>query len=73
MTPDEYVEKKLSLAKGTPLEKGDGTCFGSLVWCCKISKLCYLRDAALTRMGLSGKEYMEQKKNLAENLLKKLA
>ncbi|NTV27901.1 MAG: methanogenesis marker 9 domain-containing protein [Methanothrix sp.] len=73
MTPEEYVEKKLSLAKGTPLEKGDGTCFGSLVWCCKISKLCYLRDAALTRMGLSGKEYMEQKKNLAENLLKQLA
>jgi putative methanogenesis marker domain 9 len=73
MTPEEYVEKKLSLAKGTPLEKGDGTCFGSLVWCCKISKLCYLRDAALARMGLSGKEYMEQKKNLAENLFKKLA
>jgi putative methanogenesis marker domain 9 len=73
MTPEEYVEKKLSLAKGTPLEKGDGTCFGSLVWCCKISKLCYLRDAALARMGLSGKEYMEQKKNLAENLLKKPA
>jgi len=73
MTPEEYVEKKLSLAKGTPLEKGDGTCFGSLVWCCKISKLCYLRDAALARMGLSGKQYMEQKKNLAENLLKKPA
>ena len=73
MTPEEYVEKKLSLAKGTPLEKGEGTCFGSLVWCCKISKLCYLRDTALARMGMSGKEYMEQKKNLAENLLKKLA
>jgi putative methanogenesis marker domain 9 len=73
MTPEEYVEKKLSLARGTPLEKGEGTCFGSLVWCCKISKLCYLRDAALARMGMSGKEYMEQKKNLAENLFKKLA
>jgi putative methanogenesis marker domain 9 len=71
MTPEEFVEKKLSLAKGTPLEKGDGTCFGSLVWCCKITKLCYLRDAAMARIGLSGKEYMELKKKLAEDLLKK--
>jgi putative methanogenesis marker domain 9 len=71
MTPDEFVEKKLSFARGTPLEKGDGTCFGSLVWCCKISKLCYLRDAALSKIGLSGKEYMELKKKLAEDLLRK--
>ncbi len=71
MTPEEFVEKKLRLAKGTPLEKGDGTCFGSLVWCCKITKLCYLRDAALAKIGLSGKEYMEYKKKLAEDLLKK--
>lgn len=71
MTPEEFVEKKLSLAKGTPLEKGDGTCFGSLVWCCKITKLCYLRDAAMAKIGLSGKEYMELKKKLAEDLLKK--
>lgn len=70
MTPEEFVEKKLRLAKGTPLEKGDGTCFGSLVWCCKITKLCYLRDAALARTGLSGKEYMTLKKKLAEDLLK---
>jgi putative methanogenesis marker domain 9 len=71
MTPDEFVQKKLSFAKGTPLEKGDGTCFGSLVWCCKKSKLCYLRDAALARIGLSAKEYMELKKKLAEELLSK--
>lgn len=69
MTPEEFVQKKLSFARGTPLEKGDGTCFGSLVWCCKISKLCYLRDAALARIGLSAKEYMELKKKLAEELL----
>lgn len=71
MTPEEFVEKKLHLARGTPLEKGDGTCFGSLVWCCKITKPCYLRDAALARTGLSGKEYMTLKKKLAEELLKK--
>ncbi|RQW79342.1 MAG: methanogenesis marker 9 domain-containing protein [Methanothrix sp.] len=70
MTPEEFVEKKLRLAKGTPLEKGEGTCFGSLVWCCKISKMCYLRDAVLARMGLPAKEYMALKKKLAEDLLK---
>jgi predicted metal-binding transcription factor (methanogenesis marker protein 9) len=63
------MHKKLSFARGTPLEKGEGTCFGSLVWCCKISKQCFLRDAALDRIGLSGKEYMELKKKLAEELL----
>ena len=71
MTPEEFVQKKLSFAKGTPLEKGEGTCFGSLVWCCKKSKPCYLRDAALARIGLSAKEYMEMKKKLAEELLSK--
>jgi tRNA-dihydrouridine synthase B len=71
MTPEEFVEKKLSFARGTPLEKGDGTCFGSLVWCCKITKMCYLRDSALARIGLSAKEYMELKKKLAEELLSK--
>ncbi len=70
MTPDEFVEKKLRLAKGTPLENGEGTCFGSLTWCCKISKPCYLRDAALARVGLSGKEYMALKRKLAKDLLK---
>jgi putative methanogenesis marker domain 9 len=69
MTPEEFVQKKLSFAKGTPLEKGEGTCFGSLVWCCKISKLCHLRDAALARIGLSAKDYMELKKKLAKELL----
>ena len=70
MTPDEFVERKLRLARGTPLEKGEGTCFGSLVWCCKITKPCYLRDAVLTRMGLSEKEYMRLKKRLSEDLLR---
>jgi putative methanogenesis marker domain 9 len=69
ITPEEFVHKKLSAARGTPLEKGEGTCFGSLVWCCKITKQCFLRDAALQRVGLSGKEYMELKKKLAEELL----
>jgi putative methanogenesis marker domain 9 len=68
--PESFVQKKLAFAKGTPLENGDGTCFGSLVWCCKITKPCYLRDTALRRYGISGKEYMRLKKDLAENLLR---
>jgi putative methanogenesis marker domain 9 len=69
MTPDEFVERKLSLAKGTKLQYGDGTCFGSLVWCCKITKPCFLRDSALENIGLSGKEYMELKRKLADQLI----
>jgi len=70
MSPEEFVARKLALAKGTPLEKGEGTCFGSLVWCCKASKMCYLREAAMQKIGLSDKEYMELKKKLAEDLLR---
>jgi putative methanogenesis marker domain 9 len=71
MTPEEFVERKQELAKGTMLESGEGTCFGSLVWCCKISKPCYLRDAVLGRIGLSGRDYMALKKKLAEDLLRR--
>jgi len=71
MTPEEFIERKQRFARGTPLEKGEGTCFGSLVWCCKITKPCYLRDAVLAKIGLSGKEYMKLKKKLSEDLLVK--
>ncbi|HWQ19889.1 MAG TPA: methanogenesis marker 9 domain-containing protein [Methanotrichaceae archaeon] len=70
ISPDEFVERKLKLAKGTPLQYGDGTCFGSLVWCCKITKPCFMRDATLRKIGLSGREYMELKRKLAEDLFK---
>ena len=70
MAPEEFVDRKVKLAKGTLLEGGEGTCFGSLVWCCKASKPCYLREAALRRAGLSNREYMNLKRKLAEQLLK---
>ncbi len=70
MAPEEFVDRKIKLAEGTPLESGEGTCFGSLVWCCKASKPCYLREAALRRAGLSNREYMNLKRKLAEQLLK---
>jgi predicted metal-binding transcription factor (methanogenesis marker protein 9) len=40
-----------------------------LVWCCKITKPCWLRDGALNTIGLSDVEYMKLKKQLAEYLL----
>lgn len=70
IAPEEFVDRKIRLAKGTPLEGGEGTCFGSLVWCCKASKPCYLREAALRRAGLSNRDYMNLKRKLAEQLLK---
>jgi putative methanogenesis marker domain 9 len=70
ISPEEFVERKLALTKGTPLEPGDGTCFGSLAWCCKITKPCFMRDAVLDRHGIAPDEYMRLKKKLAEDLLK---
>jgi len=69
MTPKQFLERKMMLAKGTPLEYGEGTCFGSLVWCCKVTKPCFMRDAVLDRIGLSPSDYMKLKKKLAEDLL----
>jgi putative methanogenesis marker domain 9 len=69
LSPEEFVEKKIALTRGTPLEPGDGTCFGSLAWCCKITKPCFMRDAVLERQGIAPDEYMRLKKKLAEDLL----
>jgi len=70
ISPKEFVDRKLALTKGTPLEPGDGTCFGSLAWCCKITKPCFMRDAVLDRHGIAPDEYMRLKKKLAVDLLK---
>ncbi|SFM61856.1 methanogenesis marker 9 domain-containing protein [Methanolobus profundi] len=65
----EFADTKMEFAKGTMLEYGDSTCFGSLVWCCKISKPCYLRDGVLETLGVSDSEYMNLKKELADHIL----
>ena len=70
-TAEEFMKLKIGFTKGTPLEPGDGTCFGSMAWCCKITKPCFLRDSALTQTGLSDVEYMQLKKGLSEYLMKK--
>ncbi len=65
----EFADIKMEFAKGTLLEYGDSTCFGSLVWCCKISKMCPLRDGVLETIGLTDAEYMKLKKELADYIL----
>jgi len=71
MTPEEFVKIKDEFAKKTNLGKGGQTCFGSLVWCCKITKPCPFRDSEMMRAGISEDEYMELKKQLAEEIIKK--
>ncbi len=69
LSPKEFADLKMEFAKGTPLEYGDSTCFGSLVWCCKITKMCPLRDGVLEMIGLSDSDYMKLKKELADYIL----
>ncbi|GFO97882.1 hypothetical protein ig2599ANME_2093 [groundwater metagenome] len=71
ISAEEFMKLKTGFVKGTLLEPGDGTCFGSMAWCCKITKPCFLRDSALTQTGLSDVEYMQLKKKLSEYIMKK--
>jgi tRNA-dihydrouridine synthase B len=65
----EYIDLKLESVKGTPLENGQFTCFGSLAWCCKATSPCHLRDATLSSANLSRQEYMRLKRSLSERIL----
>ncbi len=71
ISAEEFMKLKMDFTRGTPLEPGNGTCFGSMAWCCKITKPCFLRDSALTSTGLSDVEYMRLKKKLSEYIMKK--
>jgi putative methanogenesis marker domain 9 len=71
LSAQEFADLKVEFAKGTMLEYGDSTCFGSLVWCCKLSKPCYIRNGVMDVLGLSGAEYMRLKKDLADYILDK--
>jgi len=66
---EEYVNLKREAVKGTTLEDGPYTCFGSLAWCCKTTSPCLLRDATLEQMGLSKKEYMRKKRELSRAIM----
>ncbi|WP_214044764.1 methanogenesis marker 9 domain-containing protein [Methanomethylovorans sp.] len=69
LSAKDFADIKMEFAKGTPLEYGDSTCFGSLVWCCKITRRCPLRDGVLETIGLSDAEYMKLKRQLADHIL----
>jgi TIM-barrel protein len=69
LSQDEYVNLKREAVKGTTLEEGPYTCFGSLAWCCKVSSPCLLRDATLDQMGISKKEYMRKKRELSRVIM----
>jgi tRNA-dihydrouridine synthase B len=69
---DEYIHLKLGSVKGTRLEGGNNTCFGSLAWCCKTSSPCMFRDMTLQQEGLTKKEYMRLKRELSDNLMSRV-
>ena len=69
MTKEEYIRLKIESVRGTPLEGGAQTCFGSLCWCCKTSSPCMFRDLTVKQMGLSKKEYMRLKRELSEAMM----
>jgi TIM-barrel protein len=69
---DEYIQLKLGSVKGTRLEGGNNTCFGSLAWCCKTSSPCMFRDMTLQQEGLTKKEYMRLKHELSDNLMSRV-
>ena len=72
MPKEDYIRMKLDTVKGTPLEDGNQTCFGSLAWCCKTSSPCMFRDMTLKQMGLSKKEYMRLKRELSETIMSRV-
>ncbi|MGA3198104.1 MAG: methanogenesis marker 9 domain-containing protein [Halobacteriota archaeon] len=68
ISQEEYVQIKESF-NNTKLGAGPDTCFGSMVWCCKITRPCPWRDGSLQDLGISDVEYMQLKKQLAEKFL----
>lgn len=70
--PIEYENLKIKYSKDTELQYNTNTCFGSLLWCCKITKPCFYRDQALKEIGLSKEKYMKLKKELGDNILLEL-
>ena len=66
---EDYIRMKLEAVKGTPLDTGSQTCFGSLAWCCKTSSPCMFRDMTLKQAGLSKKEYMRLKRDLSDTIM----
>ncbi len=69
---EDYIAMKTGAVKGTPLEDGKQTCFGSLSWCCKTSSPCMFRDMTLRQAGLTKKEYMRLKRELSDTIMSRV-
>jgi TIM-barrel protein len=69
---EKFAKIKLNGGKGTKLEVGSTTCFGSMVWCCKFNKHCYLREGSMEENNLDIKEYVALKKKLSEEIIKNI-
>lgn len=69
---DDYIRLKLEAVRGTPLENGSQTCFGSLAFCCKNSSPCMFRTMTLKQEGISPKEYMHLKRELSEKIMSRV-
>jgi tRNA-dihydrouridine synthase B len=72
MPREDYVRMKLEAVRGTPLDEGSQTCFGSLAWCCKISSPCMFRNMTLKQCGISTKEYMRLKRELSDTIMSRV-
>ncbi len=69
ISAEKFAHIKLQFGKDTKLERGSTTCFGSMVWCCKFNKPCYLREDSMAENKLTDKEYVQLKKKLSEEIL----
>jgi putative methanogenesis marker domain 9 len=69
LSPEQFARIKLNFGKDTKLERGHTTCFGSMVWCCKFNKPCYLRDESMQENKIDYKEYAQLKKKLSETII----
>lgn len=69
LSPQEFVNLKMEGVKGTVLEPGTGTCFGSLAYCCKDTTPCMFRDGTLRQAGVKRSVYMQEKRRLADKIM----
>ncbi|MGB7787477.1 methanogenesis marker 9 domain-containing protein [Methanoregula sp.] len=72
MPKETYIRMKLEAVRGTQLDTGKQTCFGSLSWCCKTSSPCMFRDMTLKQAGISRKEYMRLKRDLSDMIMSRV-
>ncbi|WP_298666167.1 methanogenesis marker 9 domain-containing protein [uncultured Methanofollis sp.] len=72
LSREDYMRIKREAVDGTPIEGGKTTCFGSLAFCCKSSSPCMLREISVKAAGLSGPEYMREKRRLAGEIMERV-